>query len=214
MLQSLVYWPFMKDILTYTDEEILEEAKRIHVGYGMKSTIRYASVRDVNVHAESNAEHVFGLIYLANYFLEHEPSARSLDRQKVYDMLLYHDFGEMKYGDVISYRKTQEDIDKESEAAKEIFTSLPEPLNVVGYKAWEEYENHETPEGKFCYALDKIEPLFELMDPVNEKTVKRNKTTFEQHSTKKFGATRDFPVMMRFVELICKDMKDRRVFWE
>lgn len=204
----------MKDVLQMTDAEVLEEARKIHVGYGMKSTIRYASQRDPNLHAESNAEHVFGLIYLASYFLAHEPSAKNLDRQKVNDILLYHDFGEMKHGDIVSYKKTQEDIDKEREAAKEIFASLPEPLNDVGYKAWQEYETNATPEAKFCYALDKVEPLFELMDPVNERTVRKLKTTYELHSSKKFTATRDFPIMMRFVELMCKDMEDRGVFWK
>lgn len=204
----------MKAPITFTDEEILSEARKLYVGYGMKSTIRYDSTRAEGVHAESVAEHVFGLIYLAHYFLEFEPSTKDLNKQKVYDMLLFHDFGEIKYGDAVSYHKTQAHIDREKEAAKEIFASLPMPLDVYGYELWKEYEDHTTPEGKFCYALDKIEPLFELMHPVSETSVRRLKTTYDMHITHKSKAVKDFPLMRRFNEVMCKDMKDRGVFWE
>jgi len=204
----------MKDILTYTDEEILEEAHKLRVGYGLKRTIRYNSERQTGVHTESVAEHVFALIYLAHYFLQLEEKGKTLNAQKVYDIFLFHDFGEIKYGDIVSYFKTDEHRAQEEEAAKEIFASLPESLQKMGYDNWLEYEKHTTPEGKFCYALDKIEPLFELLDPVNEKSVRRLKTTYDLHVSYKFKATEEYPLMRRFNEVLSKDMKDRGVFWE
>jgi 5'-deoxynucleotidase YfbR-like HD superfamily hydrolase len=204
----------MKDILTYIDDEILEEAKRIFVAYGMKHTIRYGTKRDEGVHAESDAEHVFGLIYLAHYFLECEPVCKDLDRQRVFDILLYHDFGEIKHGDAVTYYKSQEHIDREKAAAKEIFTSLPEPLNEKGYACWKEYEEHTTPEAKFCYALDKVEPLFELMDPVSASSMHRLKITMDMNMSNKVTAAKEYPVMMRFVDVLSKDMRDRGIFWK
>src|SRR5579864_7364219 len=100
---------FMKSLLEYTDEEILAEAHKLRVGYAMKRVLRYKTTRDFSVHSESNAEHVFALIYLAQYFSLVEPSATSLDKEKLYSILLFHDFGEIKHGDVNTYDKTASD---------------------------------------------------------------------------------------------------------
>ncbi|HEV8666768.1 MAG TPA: HD domain-containing protein [Candidatus Paceibacterota bacterium] len=204
----------MKDILSLSDEEILTEAKRLAVGYAQKHIIRYGTEREENIHAESDAEHVFGLIYLAQYFLMHEPSAQSLDKLKVIEILLYHDFPEIKYGDVVTYAKTDSDIEKENNAAKEVFESLPESLQQVAHDRWEEYENHTTAEGKFCYALDKIEPLFELMDPVAITSIKRLHITREMHVGNKYKAAADFPLMLRFTDVITKDWDKQDIFWK
>ncbi len=200
--------------MTYTDEEILEEARRLVVGYKQKSIIRYAGKREIDVHAESDADHVFALLYLAQYFLQHEPVGPSLDAYKVNQILLFHDFPEIKYGDVVTYAKTESDLERELSAAKEVFDSLPPSLSHLAHERWEEYEAHTTPEGKFCYALDKIEPLFELMDPVAARSVKELKITYDMHLGNKFKAAKEYPVMMRFTEVITKDMVARDIFWK
>lgn len=204
----------MNDILTYADEEIFEEAKRLVVGYKQKSIIRYAGKREIDVHAESDAEHVFALIYLAQYFLQHEPSAAALDKLKVIEILMYHDFPEIKYGDVVTYAKTESDQEREFSAAKEVFDSLPQSLGPLAHERWQEYEEHRTPEGKFCYALDKIEPLFELMDPVANTSIKRLKITREMHVGNKYKAAEHFPLMLRFTDVITKEWDKRDVFWK
>jgi|SRR6185437_9604619 len=204
----------MADLLTLSDAGILAEAHKLRVGYGLKHTIRYHSKREEGVHSESVAEHVFGLIYLAHYFLQHEEVAKALNVQRVYDIFLFHDFGEIKYGDIVSYYKTDEHRVREEEAAKEIFASLPESMQKLAQDSWAEYEEHTTPEGRFCYALDKVEPLFELLHPVSETSVRRLKTTYDLHIKHKFKATENYPLMRRFNEVLSKDMKDRGVFWE
>jgi len=204
----------MKSVLDFSDEEILAEARQLVVGYQQKNIIRYASKREEGVHAESDAEHVFALIYLAQYFLMHEPSAKALDKQRVMEILLFHDFPEIKHGDVVTYAKTESDIERELQAAKEVFASLPESLQQLAHGRWEEYEKHETPEGKFCYALDKIEPLFELMDPVAAESIKRLNITREMHIGNKYKAAADFPLMLRFTGVITKDWDTRDVFWK
>jgi 5'-deoxynucleotidase YfbR-like HD superfamily hydrolase len=204
----------MKDILSLSDEEILVEARRLVVGYTQKSIIRYAGKREMDVHAESDAEHVFGLIYLAQYFLMHEPGAQSLDKQKVMEILLFHDFPEIKYGDVVTYAKTESDQEREFSAAKEVFDSLPQSLGPLAHERWQEYEEHATPEGKFCYALDKIEPLFELMNPVAVRSIKRLKITREMHVGNKYKAAANFPLMLRFTDVITKAWDKQDIFWK
>ena len=103
---------------------------------------------------------------------------------------------------------------RERDDARKIFGSLPEPLGTSGYESWEDYEGQKSPEARFAYALDKIEPLFELLDPINERSMKRLKFSYEKHIGKKFDATKDFPVMRRFLEAITADMLERGVFWD
>lgn len=204
----------MKKVLDMSDEEILKEAHQLRVAFGLKRTIRYASKRDLAAHNESVAEHVFGLIFLAQYFLLHEPIGPTLDAGKLSRILLFHDFGEIKYGDAVTYHKTKEHEEREKEAAKEIFALLPPSLQRVGFDAWHEYEEHLSPEALFANALDKIEPLFELLDPVNEQSIKRLKVTLEMHLGNKVKAAKNYPIMMRFVDVLTKDMVERSVFYE
>ncbi len=204
----------MKDPLAMTDEEILGEAHKLRVAYKLKNTIRFGASRNTEEHAESVAEHVFALIYLAHYFLEHEPSAKNLNREKVYDILLFHDFGEIKHGDIPYHLKTDEDRLKEDAAAIEVFASLPVPLNTTGKVLWEEYEEKKTPEARFANAVDKIEPGFEVLDPIYKRTFERHKFTRELHIGKKLLATEGFPVMRRFVEVIADEMEVRGIFWK
>ena len=204
----------MKDILSYTDKEILEQVHKLRVAYKLKNTIRFGASRNSEEHAESVAEHVFALIYLAHYFLEHELSAKNLNREKVYDILLFHDFGEIKHGDIPYHLKTDKDRHKEDAAAVEVFASLPEPLNITGKTLWEEYETKITPEARFANAIDKIEPGFEVLDPIYKRTFEKNKFTYDMHIGKKLVATEGFPVMRRFVEVIANEMEARGIFWK
>lgn len=204
----------MKDILKLSDEEILDAARQLREGYKMKRILRYKTRRDFTVHSESDAEHVFALIYLAHYFVRAEPAATSLDAEKLYSLLLFHDFPEIKYGDINTYEKTASDEEREKDAAQEVFASLPEQLQKVGYDCWREYEEQKSPEAHFAYALDKVEPLFELFDPVNQGSLKNLKITYAMHVANKFPVVQNYPVMKRFVEVLSKDMRDRGVFWE
>lgn len=204
----------MKDILTASHEEVLAEAHKLREGYKMKRIIRYNSPRDVSFHNESNAEHTFALIYLAQYFSRVEPSAMDLDKEKLCSILLFHDFGEIKHGDVVSYEKTKEHEERERLAAKEVFAALPEVLQNVGYEHWHDYEYKTSPEAKFAYTLDKLEPMFELLDATNEQSMRRLKITMEMHLSNKLPPTEKYPVMRRFLEVITADMDARDIFWK
>jgi putative hydrolase of HD superfamily len=165
------------------------------------------------VHSESVAEHVFALIFLATYFLPLEEVGPSLDKAKLYEILLYHDFGEIINGDVLTYHKTENDREREAADAKKVFASLPASLQKIGHERWHEYEEQASPEAQFAYALDKVEPVFELLDPVNERSVKRFKITYLRHLGHKLKAAENYPVMKRFTNVISNDMKERGVFW-
>jgi 5'-deoxynucleotidase YfbR-like HD superfamily hydrolase len=201
-------------VLAASDAEILKIAEQLRVAYQLKRTIRYAGSRDLTVHGESVAEHVFALLFLAQYFLPLEDPELKMSRERIHEILLFHDFGEIVNGDIPYHWKTKADEAQEAEDAKMIFQSLPQPLGEIGFKRWEEYENRQSSEGLFVYALDKIEPLFELFDPINEKSLKRTKHTYEHNIGRKTDATVNFPVMRKFVDVLSTHMKNRGVFWE
>jgi hypothetical protein len=50
------------------------------------------------------------------------------------------------------------------------------------------------------------------MDGDNAKSMKRLKFTYEDHIHKKVKVTVDFPIMRRFVDVISKDMVEKKVF--
>ena len=200
-------------ILALSDEEIFTIARQLRSGYQLKRTLRYSTTRDFSVQSESDAEHIFGLVFLNEYFLPLEDSLGELDAAKIQRMILFHDFPEIKHGDQPYHLKTKEDEERERAAAPEVFAALPASMQKLGLSHWQEYEHRTSTEAQFVYALDKVEPLFELMDPVNETCHVRLHQTYESHIGKKLRATEQFPVMRRFVEVISADKKRRNVFW-
>ena len=206
----------MKKVLIQemSDRQILKIARQLRVAYKLKKTLRYGTKRDQSKHNESVAEHIFALLFLAQYFQPLEKTARSLDLRKMHEIILFHDFGEIVHGDVPTFEKKEVHVQRERKAAEKIFSSLPEPLGKKAYKRWRDYEYKESPESRFIYALDKVEPVFELLDPVNARTLKRMKTTYELHLSKKMKVTQGYPVMQKFVEVLSRDMARRKLFWE
>ncbi|MEK7140798.1 MAG: HD domain-containing protein, partial [Patescibacteria group bacterium] len=198
----------------WSDKRILTEFKALRVGYGLKRTLRYWSKRDFSVHSESVAEHLFALHFLSSYFLLFEDPKHKLDVARVHKIITFHDFGEILNGDVPYHKKTKKHEKQEHKDAKKVFSSLPLSIKKIAYQSWKEYLDRKSREAQFVYALDKIEPLFELFDPVNELSMKRLKFSYKSHFGKKFLATENFPVMRRFVEAVSKDMLRRKVFWK
>ena len=203
-----------EEILKAQNTKILELAENLRIAYQLKKTIRYAGTRDLSIHGESVAEHIFALLFLTQYFLPLEDPQEKLDRLKIYEIILYHDFGEIPNGDIPYHLKTEDHEKQEEEDAKKVFSSFPEPLSDTGLKRWREYHQLRTPEALFVCALDKIEPTFELLDPVGETSLKRTKFTYKDHIEKKIKATEGFPVMRKFVDAISEHLKNKKAFWD
>ena len=195
-------------------EHILHEVQRLKVAYALKRTLRYATTRDLSVHNESVAEHVFALFFLARYFLPIEDPDHTMDWHKVYDILLYHDFGEIKHGDVCFHLKTADDEERERVAAEEVFAALPSSMGKNARDSWTEYELRSTPEARFAYALDKLEPVFELFDEINQKSIAQLQVTYELYYEVKHRATSAFPHMEMFLRYMSEELQKRDVFWK
>ena len=204
----------VSSILKKSDKEVMKIVRQLQVAYKLKRTLRYATKRDLNQHNESVAEHVFALFFLAQYFVAHEDLSSKFNTEKLHQILLFHDFGEITHGDVPTHWKTKNHEERERIAAKMIFANFPSPLYKNGYRSWNDYESQKSREACFAYALDKVEPLFELMNPINARSMKRLRFTLEDHLAKKIPATKDFPVMRKFVDVVTREMVKNDIFWQ
>lgn len=187
------------------DEFILSELPKIQEIFKMKRVIRYHHSREEEIDTESDAEHVYGMFALADYFLPLETDG-TWDYAKVQQMALYHDIDEILTGDRIGYLKTAADRAKEYDAQKEVISLLPEILRTRASAALKEYEEQRTPEARFVKAIDKVEPLFHLINENGREILHRNKTTYAQNRSIKDKYVEEFPYLRRFNDVLGKYM--------
>lgn len=184
-----------------SDAEILEEMRRIRVLYTLKRTMRYKSTRDDEVHSESVAEHIFAMFVLAQYFLPLEDAEGALDKNRIWELILFHEIGEIETGDILFHQKGAEERVRERKAARSVTTRLPEVFHMSAVERFEEFEEATTAESKFVNAIDKIEPIFELFDERELSLNRQHNITRDIALKNKIPATESFPHMRRFLDV-------------
>ena len=198
--------------MEWTKEQILEEIARIKYLYKVKGIIRYGRERDPWERAESVAEHVYAMMVLVNYFIPLEDPEGKLDRARIMDMALVHDIDEIENGDIINYKKTDEDRLREEQDMQTALDSIPQSMTIDTRALVDEYNKQETRESQFVKAIDKVEPVFELFDKYGKTIVHKNKTTYEQFIGPKSSYIRDFPMIVQFVEIMTEEMMKQGYF--
>ena len=124
----------------------------------LKTVLRQSVLIDDSRQTNS-AEHSWHLamvaLTLAPYAVE------PIDVARVVKILLVHDVVEIDAGDVFIYDETgrAEAEAAEQAAAERIFGLLPEPEASEFRSLWDEYETRSTPEGRFAYSCDRLQPL-------------------------------------------------------
>lgn len=113
-------------------------------------------------HAESVADHSFGLAALALVFTAADDA---VDRERVLAMALLHDVAEALLGDLpFSARRLIGDAvkrDAERRALVELCAPLPGGERLI--RLWEEYAAGATREARLVKALDRIETLVQAL---------------------------------------------------
>ena len=115
---------------------------------------------------ENSAEHSWQLALLA---ISLERFAGSpVEMNRVVQMLLVHDIGEIDTGDTIFFAEGgwEERKAAEHNAAKRIFSLLPEDKAADFLALWQEFERAETVEALFAHAVDRAMPV--LLNLANE----------------------------------------------
>jgi putative hydrolases of HD superfamily len=125
----------------------------------IKSILRKTKLFDHSRY-ENDSEHSWHLAVMA--VILSEDSNTPVDPLKVMKMVLVHDIVEIDAGDVLVYSKDEKDTStKEDKAAKRIFGLLPDDQRDELSGLWREFEEKKTPESKFAFAIDRLEPVMQ-----------------------------------------------------
>lgn len=108
---------------------------------------------------ENSAEHSWQIALFAGAMAEFADPG--VDVQRVMQMLLVHDIGEIDTGDTIVYDDTGLDERKAAErvAVERIFGMLPNTHGARFLALWEEFEDGQTAEARFAHAADRAMPV-------------------------------------------------------
>ncbi|MFH1173640.1 MAG: HD domain-containing protein [archaeon] len=127
----------------------------------LKSVYRSNHVQERH---ESSAEHTWSTMMLADYFLE--KIKHQLNRQRVLELLLYHDLVEIEAGDLSLEDEEARKKKQKTElaAAKKLRKELPRELGEKFWDCFVEFEEQMTSEAKFAKAMDIIDAQLHEID--------------------------------------------------
>jgi putative hydrolases of HD superfamily len=139
----------------------MEDIHKFRIFNKLKSVYRFNSVDD---RKESSAEHSWSCLILADYFITKHKL--SIDRLKIYELLMYHDVVEIETGDLPLHPDIARTDKKEKEkiAKKLLHDKLPEPLNDKFIELFTEFEEQNTKESRFAKAIDALEAEIHELD--------------------------------------------------
>ena len=137
---------------------------------------------------ENDAEHSWHACLMAVVLAEYFPE---VDLLKAIKMMLFHDVVEIYAGDTYCYdNKGNEDkMLREEVSAEKIYGLLPKEQKEEFIALWQEFEEGESTEAKFCAILDRVQPTmlnnaakgisWLEHDIKKEQVIKRNAVTFQ-----------------------------------
>ena len=133
-------------------EQVKTLWKALQAVPALKKVLRSGWLRVGLSHPESVAAHSWGVAVLA---LSLCPP--NLDRTKVIEIALVHDWAEAYVGDLTPYDQVspQEKASRENASFKQI--SMPLPNGTLMHERFQEYQANTTKEAQFVHALDKLD---------------------------------------------------------
>ncbi len=161
---------------------------------------------------ENSAEHSWQIAMLA-MSLAHLAAA-PVDVNRVVQMLLVHDVGEIDAGDTIVYAEEGRAAAQAAERAGAIrvLGLLPETQRPHFMGLWEEFERSETPESLFANAVDRAMPVL-LNLANNGQSWRENGIRYEQ-VVKRVGpqVAAGCPALWTYLKVQLADANDRGWF--
>lgn len=146
-------------------ESIINDIFKFKIINRLKSVYRLNSVD--NRH-ENTAEHTWSALVLADYYMN--KYSLGVDREKVFELLIYHDLQEIYSGDFpLSPRKEhrgKKSLQQEHElsAEKKLSSELPQTLKEKYHAAFVEFSEQKTRESKFAKCIDSFDSVIHELD--------------------------------------------------
>jgi len=194
------------------DTFVLEEVQRLQYLHQLKTVIRSNLKREEAVQTESVAEHIYTMMVLADYFSCVEEFINPLNMTRVYELITWHDIDEIETGDVVGYHKTNTDRKLEEKARETVIAKAPTILQDGIKIALLEYKAQETPEAKFVKAIDKIDPVFMILNENGKKICDITTMTEDQHTRIKLPYIQEYPYIMRFFVVTREALREQGFF--
>ncbi|MGR5131577.1 HD domain-containing protein [Vibrio alfacsensis] len=125
----------------------------------LKNVLRRTRVKSANGRLENSGEHSWHVALMAVLMQEHANAP--VDIARVMKMLLIHDVVEIDAGDTFVYdtAASQEQEEKERQAARRLFGMLPSDQGDELLALWNEFEAAQTDDAKYAKALDRLIPM-------------------------------------------------------
>ena len=153
--------------------------------------------------AENDAEHSWHIAVMALLFEEY--AVEKVDLRHAIEMLIVHDLIEIYAGDTFAYdvegNKTQ--AAREEEAARKLFSILPEEQGKKIRALWEEFDAHATPDARYADCLDKLQPYFHniLTEGFTWRNAIAGKRTTRKQVAQRMAPLKDFmPEVYKWVQ--------------
>jgi len=129
----------------------------------LKEVYRLNSIQN---RKESSAEHTFSTMLLADFILDE--INLSVDKEKVKQLILYHDLVEIESGDTALQPNIEineeEQSNREYKSAKKLMKDFPEKFGEKFYSLFDEFMKLETSESKVARAIDVIDAEIHEID--------------------------------------------------
>lgn len=188
----------------------MKDILKIRKLYELKKVYRANSVEE---RKESSAEHTWSSMILADYFLdifEKENFKPTLNREKVFQLLLYHDIVEIEVGDVSIHLEDQRIGKKEKElkAIEILSKQVPKEMSKKIIELFYEYEMAETIEAKFAKAIDVLDAQIHELDYKSDWKG-WTEDILRKHKKKK---VEHFPILDKFFEDLIKLLRTEGYF--
>ena len=153
--------------------------------------------------AENDAEHSWHIAVMALLFEEY--AVEKVDLRHAIEMLIVHDLIEIYAGDTFAYdvegNKTK--AAREEEAARKLFSILPEEQGKKIRALWEEFDAHATPDARYADCLDKLQPYFHniLTEGFTWRNAIAGKRTTRKQVAQRMSPLKDFmPEVYKWVQ--------------
>ncbi len=161
---------------------------------------------------ENSAEHSWQIALLAASMAEyaHQP----VDVDRVVQMLLIHDLGEVDTGDTIFY--AEEGLSERKAAERvcvtRIFGHLPAPQRERFLSLWQEFEDNQTPEARFAHSADRAMPV--ILNLNNDMQSWRENNITHDRVVSRVGPTirAGCPALWEYLEARLEEMRQKGWF--
>ena len=162
---------------TFSADKFAQIASFIIEAEKLKNIFRQSKVVGLD-RQENSSEHSWQVALLALTLAPY--SINPVDANRIVQMLLIHDLVEIDAGDKMIYSKGHDDFENELNAAKRIFGMLPAEIGEKYLGLWIEFEERQTNDAKFAYAMDRLMPVMQNLHNPEFKTWRHHNVPIEQ----------------------------------